>query len=116
MLSIPNEISDLEYFLHATDNEVKVTNCPDGATCVYCLNTFPYGQEYKCFPGELTVICPHCFVDAVVPNSSFSDEKTLIKWHRLGFKTYKSKDGTLRDIDTDQICDPDGNICFLCPQ
>ena len=106
--------SDPSYYLvHATKNRNKVSNCRNGASCVSCEATFPHGQEYEYIPEENTVICPECFVDAVVPNSSFPDKETLKKWHRHGFMTYRDKDGILRDIETNDICDSDGNIRSL---
>ena len=111
MSSVLCEISDPAYYLfHATKNFDTVNNCLKGATCVYCLQCFPHGQKYKCVPRELTVICPECFIDAVVPNSSFPDQETLKKWHRLGFETYRGKDGTRFDAKTDEICDSNGDV------
>ena len=98
------------YFMHATHNFGTVNNCLEGATCVDCLQIFPHGQKYKCVLRELTVKCPNCKNDAVVPNSSIPDQETLKKWPRLGFETYRGQDGTRFDAYTGQICDSNGQV------
>ena len=51
--------------------------------CYYCFRTvFPEDVEEYTDKG-LTVICPFCFVDSVVPGSV--PETKLKRWHKYGW-------------------------------
>ena len=72
----------------ATNNLAAILADPKGARCYHCLGTPKITPESRTFEG-LTVFCPLCFVDAVVPASQIPQpvNKSLKLWNKYWFST-----------------------------
>merc|ERR1712070_1095116 len=75
---------DNPYIHLATNSFYQILSDPKGARCVACLGSPNITREAELIDNT-TVLCPQCYVDAVVPASEVPDETTLREWQRIGF-------------------------------
>ena len=72
------------YIQHVTNNLCNILNDPNGARCIFCLQS-PVITTHSKIVDVSTVVCPLCNVDAVVPASLVTSESLILQWHQQGF-------------------------------
>ena len=86
----------------ATNNLQRILDDPNGARCVYCLGSPTVDQTTETCDNS-TVLCPECYIDAVVPASSIPGipEETLRIWHHIGFGDTCNSSSASEESDED---------------
>ncbi|AEO98415.1 hypothetical protein EPVG_00188 [Emiliania huxleyi virus 201] len=85
--------SDVDFYRESYKNRENLKKS-DGGQCYSCFHEFKYSGVEDWADADLTAICPHCMVDAVVPYNKLPDDlddcKDLMEaWHKRGFGTAK---------------------------
>lgn len=85
--------SDVDFFRESYKNRENLKKS-DGGQCYSCFHEFKYADVEDWADADLTAICPHCMVDAVVPYNKLPDDlddcKDLMEaWNKRGFGTAK---------------------------
>ena len=70
------------YLNRATNNRQAVQQSTE-CVCVYCCVKFHPSTIEEWVDDDLTAVCPHCDVDAVVPAPYTDDD--IRRWHQEGF-------------------------------
>lgn len=80
-MSSKNTISYWKYVSNNKSNIKKSSNC----SCIYCKETYK-ASDIDEFTSDNCAICPHCWVDAVVPHDMIvPTTEQLDAWHIEGF-------------------------------
>jgi NAD-dependent SIR2 family protein deacetylase len=76
--------------LIAFHNKSEIDFCQE-CGCYHCLKVFPKEEIKKWTDNSKTALCPHCGVDAVLPNTAYSlTEEVLKPIYEYWFKENKA--------------------------
>jgi NAD-dependent SIR2 family protein deacetylase len=64
--------------LIAFHNKSEIDFCKD-CGCYHCLKVFPKEEIKKWTDNSKTALCPHCGVDAVLPNTAYTLTEEVLK-------------------------------------